>query len=79
MIRLSAPSLLLLYSVTEPRLPVVQFCRQRYYLSAVARLIIQHPLTFYSSTIHNVQPGVPVENLLALYAAINEFRAYSVS
>lgn len=29
------------------------------------------------NTVHNVQPGVPVENLLALYRAINEFRPYA--
>ena len=28
------------------------------------------------NTVHNVQPGIPVENLLALYEAINEFRNY---
>jgi len=26
--------------------------------------------------VHNVQAGVPVENLLALYQAVNEFRDY---
>ncbi len=31
------------------------------------------------NTIHNVQPGIPVENLLALYEAINEFRHYPLS
>jgi hypothetical protein len=31
---------------------------------------------FVFNTIHNVQAGVPVENLLALYSAVDEFRAY---
>ena len=31
------------------------------------------------NTIHNVQPGIPVENLLALYEAINEFRRYPLA
>jgi uroporphyrinogen decarboxylase len=31
---------------------------------------------FVFSTIHNVQPDVPVKNLLALYEAIDEYRRY---
>ena len=31
---------------------------------------------FVFNTIHNVQAGVPVENLLALYEAVGEFRDY---
>ena len=31
---------------------------------------------FIFNTVHNVQAGVPVENLLALYEAVNEFRDY---
>ena len=31
---------------------------------------------FVFNTIHNVQAGVPVENLLALYSAVDEFRSY---
>ena len=31
---------------------------------------------FIFNTIHNVQPGVPVENLVALYQAFIEFREY---
>ena len=31
---------------------------------------------FVFNPIHNVQAGVPVENLIALYAAVDEFRAY---
>ena len=31
---------------------------------------------FVFNTVHNVQAGIPVENLLALYQAINEFRDY---
>lgn len=31
---------------------------------------------FVFNTIHNVQAGVPTENLLALYQAVNDFRAY---
>jgi Uroporphyrinogen decarboxylase (URO-D) len=31
---------------------------------------------FVFNTIHNVQAGVPVENLLALYDAVTEFRSY---
>jgi hypothetical protein len=31
---------------------------------------------FVFNTIHNVQTGVPTENLLALYEAVNEFRNY---
>ena len=31
---------------------------------------------FVFNTVHNVQAGVPVENLLALYQAVNEFRDY---
>ena len=31
---------------------------------------------FVFNPIHNVQAGVPVENLMALYAAVDEFRAY---
>jgi hypothetical protein len=31
---------------------------------------------FVFNPIHNVQAGVPVENLLALYRAVDEFRAY---
>ena len=29
--------------------------------------------------VHNVQAGVPTENMLALYEAINEYRDYSVA
>jgi uroporphyrinogen-III decarboxylase len=28
--------------------------------------------------IHNVQASIPVENLLALYEAVNEYRAYPI-
>ena len=28
------------------------------------------------NTIHNVQHGVPVENLLAMYQAVKDFRTY---
>ncbi len=31
---------------------------------------------FVFNPIHNVQAGVPIENLLALYDAVNEFRSY---
>jgi hypothetical protein len=31
---------------------------------------------FVFNTVHNVQAGVPVENLLALYEAVNDFRGY---
>jgi hypothetical protein len=31
---------------------------------------------FVFNTIHNVQAGIPIENLLALYEAVNEFRPY---
>jgi len=31
---------------------------------------------FVFNPIHNVQAGIPVENLLALYEAVNEFREY---
>ena len=31
---------------------------------------------FVFNPIHNVQAGVPVENLLALYEAVSEFRTY---
>jgi len=31
---------------------------------------------FVFNTVHNVQAGVPVENLLALYEAVNDFRDY---
>ena len=34
---------------------------------------------FVFSTIHNVQPDVPVENLLALYEAVDEYRCYPVT
>lgn len=34
---------------------------------------------FVFNPIHNVQSGVPVENLMALYAAVNEFRAYPMN
>ena len=34
---------------------------------------------FVFSTIHNVQPDVPVKNLLALYEAIDEYRRYPVA
>jgi hypothetical protein len=30
------------------------------------------------NTIHNLQAGVPVENIVALYEAVNEYRAYPV-
>ena len=33
---------------------------------------------FIFNPIHNVQAGVPVENLLALYEAVNEFRDYPI-
>lgn len=33
---------------------------------------------FVFNPIHNVQGGVPVENLLALYAAVEEFRGYQI-
>jgi uroporphyrinogen-III decarboxylase len=33
---------------------------------------------FVFSTIHNVQGGIPAENLLALYEAIDECRRYPV-
>jgi hypothetical protein len=32
---------------------------------------------FVFNTVHNVQAGVPTENLLALYEAVNEFREYA--
>ena len=31
---------------------------------------------FVFNTIHNVQAGIPVENLLALYEAVDRYRAY---
>ncbi|MGC8627031.1 MAG: uroporphyrinogen decarboxylase family protein, partial [Acidimicrobiales bacterium] len=31
---------------------------------------------FVFSTVHNVQAGVPVENLVALYQAVDDFRNY---
>jgi uroporphyrinogen-III decarboxylase len=31
---------------------------------------------FVFNTIHNVQAGVPTENMVALYQAVNDFRAY---
>lgn len=31
---------------------------------------------FVFNTVHNVQAGIPVENLLALYEAVNEYRGY---
>ena len=31
---------------------------------------------FVFNTVHNVQAGVPTENLLALYEAVNDFRKY---
>jgi uroporphyrinogen-III decarboxylase len=31
---------------------------------------------FVFNTIHNVQANIPVENVLALYEAVNEFRQY---
>ena len=31
---------------------------------------------FVFNTVHNVQAGVPVANLLALFEAVNEFRGY---
>ncbi len=34
---------------------------------------------FVFNTIHNVQAGVPVENLLALYDAVNAFRDYPIT
>jgi hypothetical protein len=34
---------------------------------------------FVFNPIHNVQSGVPIENLMALYAAVNEFRAYPMN
>jgi len=34
---------------------------------------------FVFNTIHNVQSGVPVENLLALYDAVNEYRNYPIA
>ncbi len=30
---------------------------------------------FVFTTIHNVQAGIPIENLLALYEAVNEYRS----
>jgi len=33
---------------------------------------------FVFATIHNVQPGVPIENLLALYETVNECRDYPI-
>ena len=33
---------------------------------------------FVFNTIHNVQPGVPIENLLALYETVNECRDYPI-
>ncbi|MGD0387110.1 MAG: uroporphyrinogen decarboxylase family protein, partial [Solirubrobacteraceae bacterium] len=33
---------------------------------------------FVFNPIHNVQAGVPAENLLALYAAVEEFRGYPI-
>ena len=33
---------------------------------------------FVFTTIHNVQPGVPIENLLALYETVNECRDYPI-
>ena len=33
---------------------------------------------FVFNPIHNVQAGIPVENLLALYEAVNEYRQYSL-
>jgi uroporphyrinogen-III decarboxylase len=33
---------------------------------------------FVFNTIHNVQAGIPAENLLALYSAVNEYREYPV-
>jgi uroporphyrinogen-III decarboxylase len=32
---------------------------------------------FVFNTVHNIQSGVPTENLLALYEAVNEFREYT--
>jgi uroporphyrinogen-III decarboxylase len=34
---------------------------------------------FVFSTIHNVQAGIPTENLLALYEAIDKYRPYHVA
>ncbi|MGO9658900.1 MAG: uroporphyrinogen decarboxylase family protein, partial [Acidimicrobiales bacterium] len=34
---------------------------------------------FVFNPVHNVQAGVPTENMLALYEAINEYRDYSVA
>jgi uroporphyrinogen-III decarboxylase len=31
---------------------------------------------FVFNPIHNVQAGVPIENILALYKAVNDFRTY---
>ena len=31
---------------------------------------------FVFNTIHNVQAGIPTENLLALYEAIDKYRPY---
>jgi uroporphyrinogen-III decarboxylase len=31
---------------------------------------------FVFNTIHNVQPNVPTENLLAMFEAIEEYRSY---
>ncbi len=33
---------------------------------------------FVFNTVHNVQPGVPVENILAMYEAINEYGTYPI-
>ena len=30
------------------------------------------------NTIHNLQAGIPVENIVALYEAVNEYRTYPV-
>lgn len=34
---------------------------------------------FVFNTIHNVQAGIPVENIVALYEAVREFRAYPLA
>jgi len=34
---------------------------------------------FVFNTVHNVQAGIPIENLLALFEAVNDFREYPVS
>ncbi|HJN40207.1 MAG TPA: uroporphyrinogen decarboxylase family protein, partial [Chloroflexota bacterium] len=34
---------------------------------------------FIFNPVHNIQPNTPVENVLALYESVRDFRAYPVT